>query len=155
MWSDPWIACTGNGRITHMLNKGNTKAIAKNHIKFVKAVASQNLWIWHAFFGMPGSHNDINVLQWSPLFARLTEGNAPPCNYIVNGHEYNMGYYLVGDINPSWATFVKTISGPLCEKKFHFAKKQEAAWKDVEFCKHVLQLFVDLLNNGIERPCGR
>lgn len=29
----------------------------------LEAVASKDLWIWHAFFGMPGSHNDINVLH--------------------------------------------------------------------------------------------
>jgi hypothetical protein len=29
----------------------------------LEAVASQNLWIWHSFFGIAGSHNDINVLQ--------------------------------------------------------------------------------------------
>ncbi|XP_021745650.1 uncharacterized protein LOC110711546 [Chenopodium quinoa] len=28
----------------------------------LEAVASQHLWIWHAFFGTPGSLNDINVL---------------------------------------------------------------------------------------------
>jgi hypothetical protein len=28
----------------------------------LEAVASQDLWIWHSFFGMEGSHNDINVL---------------------------------------------------------------------------------------------
>lgn len=26
----------------------------------LEAVASKDLWIWHAFFGLPGSHNDIN-----------------------------------------------------------------------------------------------
>jgi len=26
----------------------------------LEAVASQDLWIWHAFFGMPRSLNDIN-----------------------------------------------------------------------------------------------
>ncbi|KAK3205529.1 hypothetical protein Dsin_019575 [Dipteronia sinensis] len=30
-----------------------------------KAVASYDLWIRHAFFGLPGSHNDINVLERS------------------------------------------------------------------------------------------
>ena len=29
----------------------------------LEAVASYDLWIWHAFFGMPGSLNDINVLD--------------------------------------------------------------------------------------------
>ncbi|XP_035546169.1 uncharacterized protein LOC118348486 [Juglans regia] len=27
----------------------------------LEAVASYDLWIWHAFFGLPGSHNDINA----------------------------------------------------------------------------------------------
>ena len=43
----------------------------------LEAVASKDLWIWHSFFGMPGSHNDINVLQRSPIFARLAEGEGP------------------------------------------------------------------------------
>ncbi|GJZ32819.1 putative nuclease HARBI1 [Tanacetum coccineum] len=34
----------------------------------LEAVASQDLWIWHAFFGVAGANNDINVLDNSPLF---------------------------------------------------------------------------------------
>ena len=37
----------------------------------LEAVASYDLWIWHAFFSMPGSNNDINVLDASNLFANL------------------------------------------------------------------------------------
>jgi hypothetical protein len=29
----------------------------------LEAMASQDLWIWHVFFEMPGSLNDINVLD--------------------------------------------------------------------------------------------
>ena len=47
----------------------------------LEVVASQDLWIWHAFFGLPGSLNDINVLERSPVFATLTEGRVPPINY--------------------------------------------------------------------------
>jgi hypothetical protein len=52
----------------------------------------QDLWMWHYFFGLPGSLNDINVLQRSHIFSRLFSDNATACNYTVNGHEYNMGY---------------------------------------------------------------
>jgi hypothetical protein len=39
------------------------------HVKeptiILEAVTSNDLWIWHAFFGLPGSNNDINVLHIS------------------------------------------------------------------------------------------
>jgi hypothetical protein len=105
----------------------------------LEAVASKDLWIWHAFFGMPGSHNDINVLQRSPIFARLAEGQAPQVNYNINGHDYSTGYYLADGIYPSWATFVKTLHEPQGNKKKCFAKAQEACRKDVERAFGVLQ----------------
>jgi hypothetical protein len=58
----------------------------------LEAVASQDLWIWHAVFGMPGSLNDINILDRSLIFAALAEGRTAPINYTINGHEYTMGY---------------------------------------------------------------
>ncbi|GJV01917.1 ALP1-like protein isoform X1 [Tanacetum coccineum] len=39
----------------------------------LEAVASQDLWIWHAFYGMAGVNNDINVLDNSPLFNDLLD----------------------------------------------------------------------------------
>ncbi|XP_074314550.1 uncharacterized protein LOC141649768 [Silene latifolia] len=66
----------------------------------LEAVASYDLWIWHAFFGTPGSLNDINVLERSPLFYDVLEESAPPVNFSVNGTDYNMGYYLTDGIYP-------------------------------------------------------
>lgn len=43
----------------HKMHRGHKK----EPTIILEAVASKDLWIWHAFFGMPGSHNDINVLQ--------------------------------------------------------------------------------------------
>ena len=105
----------------------------------LEAVASQELWIWHAFFRMPGSLNDINVLERSPVFAALAEGRAPPVNYIINGNEYTMGYYLEDGMYPNWSTLVKTISCPQGRKNQHFAAAQESARKDVEQAFGVLQ----------------
>jgi hypothetical protein len=115
----------------------------KGHVKeptmISEAVASQDFWILHSFFGLPGSNNDLNVLQRSHVFAKLAEGEAPEVNYTVNGHQYTMGYYLADGIYPKWATFVKTIPSPPTRKKKHFSQRQEAARKDVERAFGVLQ----------------
>jgi len=59
----------------------------------LEAVATRNLWIWHCFFGMAGTNNDLNVLDNSHLFDGIISGDAPTCNYIINGHTYTMAYY--------------------------------------------------------------
>ena len=105
----------------------------------LEAVASQDLWIWHAFFGLPGSLNDINVLERSPVFATLTEGRAPPINYRINGHDYTMRYYLADGIYPNWSTFVKTIPCLQGLKRKHYAATQESIRNDVERAFGVLQ----------------
>ena len=101
-------------------------------LRMLKAVASHDLCIWHVLFGMPAFHNDINVLQRSPVFRRLCNGESLRCNYTVNDRDYNMGYYLADGIYPQWSAFVKTISEPHGKKHNHFATMQEADRKDVE-----------------------
>ena len=69
----------------------------------------------------------------------MYEGQAPNCEYIVNGRKYNMGYYLSDGIYPRWATFVKTIPLPQGAKTKLFAERQESVRKDVERAFGVLQ----------------
>ena len=97
-----------------------------------EAMASSNLWIWHAFFGVAGSNNDISVLDRSPMFDELLEGRAPKLNYTMNGTNYTLGYYLAYSIYMKWATFVKTIPRPQGEKRKLFSQYQERKRKDVE-----------------------
>ncbi|XP_057745254.1 uncharacterized protein LOC130963124 [Arachis stenosperma] len=105
----------------------------------LEVVASSDLWIWHAFFGVSGSNNDINVLDRSPVFDDILNDRAPEVNYTINGNNYTMRYYLADGIYPEWATFVKSISKPQGEKRKLFAQYQEGQRKDVERAFGVLQ----------------
>ena len=105
----------------------------------LEAVASHDLWIWHAFFGMAGANNDLNVLDNSNLFDTILAGESPRAPYTVNGRRYEQGYYLADGIYPRWATFVKSFSATTDEKHSYFKRKQESARKDIERAFGVLQ----------------
>ncbi|XP_075478760.1 uncharacterized protein LOC142519605 [Primulina tabacum] len=105
----------------------------------LEAVADYDIWIWHAYFGMPGTNNDINVLESSSLFSNLAQGIAPPTHYNIGSKEYDTGYYLADSIYPKWSTIVQTIHDPRGPKMQYFAMKQESCGKDVERAFGVLQ----------------
>ncbi|GJX49060.1 gypsy type transposase [Tanacetum coccineum] len=105
----------------------------------LEAVASQDLWIWHAFYGMAGANNDINVLDNSSLFDDLLDDLAHVVPYVVNGVEYRNGYYLADGIYPEWASFVKSFTVATDPKHTYFKQRQESAQKDVERAFGVLQ----------------
>lgn len=59
--------------------KGMYAGHAHEPTLILETVASYDLWIWHANFALPGSNNDINVLERSSVFSKL----ASPVNYIL------------------------------------------------------------------------
>nr|XP_043612088.1 uncharacterized protein LOC122583779 [Erigeron canadensis] len=105
----------------------------------LEAVASYDLWLWHAYFGPAGSNNDINVLNKSDLFDQLLQDRAPAVNFTVNSQQFTKGYYLADGIYPEWATLVKSFKCPMDPKTSKFKRFQESARKDVERAFGVLQ----------------
>ncbi|GKB29925.1 ALP1-like protein [Tanacetum coccineum] len=105
----------------------------------LEAVASHDLWIWHALFGVAGANNDINVLDNSPLFDDLLDDKALVATSVVNGVGFKKGYYLADGIYPQWVTFVKSFTVANDPKHCYFKKRQESARKDVERAFGVLQ----------------
>ena len=120
--------------------KGQYARGSGNPTIVLEAVASQNLWIWHTFFGPPGILNDINVLDRSPIFDDIFQGRAPRLEYVVNGHMYKLTYYLTDGIYPKQSTFIQSISHPQGPKAKLFARIQETTRKDVERAFGVLQV---------------
>ncbi|CAL2252951.1 unnamed protein product [Prunus armeniaca] len=77
-----------------------------------EAVAGFDTWVWHAFFRVAGSQNNLNVLGQSPVFNDVLKVEAPNITYQINNTIYQTGYYLADGIYPRWTTFVKSILNP-------------------------------------------
>ncbi|GKB96586.1 ALP1-like protein [Tanacetum coccineum] len=133
------IVCTGNGKIVQYHGRNNmVEEIKKYPTIMLEVVASQDLWIWHAFFGVAGANNDIYILDNSPLFDDLLDDKAPVAPYVINGVGFVKGYYLADGIYPQWSTFVKSFTVANDSKHAYFKKRQESARKDVKCAFGVL-----------------
>ncbi|GJZ05353.1 ALP1-like protein [Tanacetum coccineum] len=97
--------------------------------------------IWHAFFGVSGMNNDVNVLRQSPLFNDLKARKASDIPFVANNMTYKRGYYLTDRIYPQWHVLIKSIKNPGANdhKRILYKTKHEAARKDVEQAFGVLK----------------
>ncbi|XP_021826741.1 uncharacterized protein LOC110767498 [Prunus avium] len=105
----------------------------------LEAIAGFDTWVWHAFFEVAESQNDLNVLGQSPVFNDVLRGESPNVTYEINNTVYQNGYYLADSIYPRWTTFVKSILHSRSQKQKLFAAHQEGYRKHVERCFGILQ----------------
>ena len=105
----------------------------------MEAVASKDLYFWHAFVGVPGSCNDINCLDRSPFALNYLQSRAKDFPFLVNGKQYHGAYFLEDGIYPPHSYFVKTVPIPHGINECNFAKEQESVRKDVERAFGILQ----------------
>nr|GEX77653.1 hypothetical protein [Tanacetum cinerariifolium] len=102
-------------------------------------------WLWancpHAFFGVSGMNNNVNILRQSPLFNDLKSGRAPDVPFMANNVPYKRGYYLTDGIYPQWSVLIKLIKNPGTNdhKLILYKTKHETARKDVERAFGVLK----------------
>nr|GEW54435.1 protein ALP1-like isoform X1 [Tanacetum cinerariifolium] len=132
----PWDQCPV--RLCSQLCRGDSRSYP---FSLLEVVASQDLWIWHAFFGVAGSNNDINVIHQSPLLNDLKEGKAPEVAFVANDVHYKWGYYLTNGIYPEWSFLIQSISHPGAHdtKRIRYKQAHEAARKDVKQAFSVLK----------------
>lgn len=114
----------------------------------MEAVASKDGYFWHAFIGVPGSCNDINVLDRSTFSTNYLKGMAFDFPHMVNGEAKRGAYFLADGIYPSHSYFVKTYTDPLTAQEKHFTKRQESVRKDVERAFGILQARFKLVVNA-------
>uniref|UniRef100_A0A0D3AQE7 DDE Tnp4 domain-containing protein n=1 Tax=Brassica oleracea var. oleracea TaxID=109376 RepID=A0A0D3AQE7_BRAOL len=94
-----------------------------------------------------GTLNDINVLDRSPVFDDIINGQALNVIFSVNGHQYNMAYYLTDGIYLKWSIFIQSTRIPQGPQAVLFAQRQEAVRKGVERAFGVLQARFGIVKN--------
>jgi Plant transposon protein len=128
--------------------KGMFQGKSRTPTVVLEAIADHSTRFWHFNFGCPGSLNDINVLDRSPLFYNAVRGDAPRVDFTVNHHQHSQAYWLADGIYPTYACFVKTIPKPSTRMQKHFATAQEAKRKDIERAFGILQARFHILTSG-------
>ncbi|KAE9338378.1 hypothetical protein PF008_g12096 [Phytophthora fragariae] len=136
-------------RLCPTAHAGQYKGKEKKPTVVLEAVADYNLRIWHCNFGSPGSLNDINILDQSPLFNEMLQGKAPRIDFSIAGNRHYMPYLLADGIYPEWPVFAKPIECPRGKKQKPYSRAQEGCRKDVERCFGVLQARFRILDT----PC--
>nr|GEW89494.1 hypothetical protein [Tanacetum cinerariifolium] len=132
----PWAQCPQAYRA--QFSRGDS---GSEPFILLEAVASQDLWVWHVFFGVAGSNNDINVLRQSLVLNYLKVGKAPEVPFVAYDVTYKWGYYLTDGIYLEWAVLMKSISqsGSNDVKRIRYKQAHEAARKDVKRAFGVLK----------------
>ena len=122
------------------------KGQGKPNTIVLEAMVDYHLWFWHVSFGHPGSLNDLNILDVSPLFECLRNGSFSKVEkesgmvpYKIMGEEFDFLYILVDGIYPNYKRFVKGLKDPLNEQEKKYTAWQESARKDIERAFGVLQ----------------
>lgn len=96
---------------------GIYKGRYKKSTVILEAVACADVWFLHDFFGIPGSNNDINVLDRSTLFQDYIDGTSFCIKFTVKGDEYNSTFLLAYGIYLEWSEFPKPIKIHIGNKK--------------------------------------
>jgi hypothetical protein len=74
----------------------------------IKVMASWDLCICHALFGMTESQNDINVLNKLPLLIDVLGGKAPWVHFTMNGITMTLNIILsIKKIYAKWISLMK------------------------------------------------
>lgn len=133
-----------------------------------EAACDSDLFIWHCFFALPGSCNDLNVLDTSPLLVSIASGSTVfefsvannlyfqpyvlKINYGMHAQVIFARYLLVDGIYPDWTCFLGPISHPRTLIEQHYTKVQEGRRKDIERAFGALKLKWNILNRPSLTP---
>jgi hypothetical protein len=84
-----------------------------------------NLWFWHAFFGLPGTFNDISIVQLLPLFNAFIDGSFKNLDIDVTicaGELFKILVILVDGTYPPLDHFLQGLCIPVTDVHKYYIK---------------------------------
>jgi len=102
-----WSACL-KGLAGQYQGRGGQRTVV------IETVCDANAYISHIYIGSPGSHNEMNVLNASPLFLDVKEGLWPPREFtsMVENRTRRLLHYLSDFGYPAYPIFVQPHPNP-------------------------------------------
>ena len=140
-----WIGCPVGWKAQYSGPKSNKATIQ------LEAACGADLYLWHAYFGMPGASNNLNVLSASPLDHALQDGTFPPTRsrFRVCGTEFYHPYLLCDGIYPNSAFHMKAFANPVTQAQVKFTQLQESCRKDIERAFGILKIRFNILRHRL------
>lgn len=99
--------------------------------------------------GVPGSNNDINVNDQSPLWSEIATGKFPCGKYFIGTQEMDQYYYTSDNIYPQYPVFIQSFGVSTDPQRSHFSQRLESVRKDVERAFGILQTRFECM----KKPC--
>jgi Plant transposon protein len=120
----------------------------------LETFSDYSMWIWHVAFSSPGTLNDINIWDRSPLLKSFIDGTFKrdvDMEFEIGEEVFSEMWLLVDGIYPPLSRFVQTLEVPTTHQEHVFANWQEAARKSIERTFGCLQRKFHVLVKPIEQ----
>jgi hypothetical protein len=136
--------------------QGSYKGKEKAASIVMEAVSDYNLYLWYISYGYPGTLNDKNILNVSPMLERMIDGSlhelekeAGITPFEIGEEQFTLPFLLVDGIYYKYSRFVQGVTHPIEEVDKRYTAWQEASRKDVERAFAVLKKKFQFLDRPI------
>ncbi len=90
--------------------------------------------------GVPGSNNDINVNEQSPIWSDIGKGEFPSQSYKIGNQDETQLYFTADNIYPRFPIFMQSFGSNSCSaRESFFSTRLESVRKDIERAFGILQ----------------
>jgi len=141
-----WKNCPRGWQGQHKNGKEEMSSLA------LEAVSDCSTWFWHSYFGSPGTNNDVNIWDQSPLLKAMLDSTMESVDFAfqIGDKIFSKVWFMVDGMHPELSRFVKTCAVPMNRHQSDYAAWQEGSRKMIERAFGILQQKFQALCGPVE-----